>query len=585
MLVSTVAMAQEPSKLGSFELERLELNPGGAGSLLLGTGELLPEGDFRLSTVTHYQHNPLMLSRGGEALPIVGNRMMVHLAAAYAPLSWLELGVQLPGVVFQRGADLSAKGIGRPHSSGLATPVISARLGVLSQSEGSWGDLALEMGVGAPLGSAPAFARDAGPRYAPRLMVGRRFGVFRLALDTRLLLRTSLAAYADRELAYDEIGSEAQIGFAAATVGRRLRWELDMRGVIPLTQQRKSAELLLGPRYLMNPSMELFALTGVGVGSAPGTPLFRVLLGAAFGTVVPPRLSNESGVNCAPDLPHTAEECPWMDEDEDGVLNEVDQCVEESGTLERQGCPRKDADGDGIEDLLDACPNELGEAAWRGCPMPDADGDSVDDARDFCPDKPGTEEGRGCPVKDLDGDEIEDDADQCPTQAGPRELEGCPPPDRDQDGVPNEVDTCANEAGTAENKGCPGHEVPLVSLSREKIEPVDKVLKVLFVPGQARVLENSFPLLNWVAKVMVEHPDIPLVVVGVHTDDRGSPLDDKQRSQARAESVRLYLIGRGVAAERLEARGYGQERPIESNATSIGRERNRRVEFNIIWSR
>jgi OOP family OmpA-OmpF porin len=579
ILASSVVFAQESSRIGSFELERMDLNPGAAGSLVLGTGELMPAGDFRLSAVGHYQHNPLVFSRGGQVLPIVGSRATLHLAAAYAPFSWIELGVQLPVIALQTGADLSGEGLVRPSSSGLGTPLASARVGLISQLEGAWGDLALEMGVGAPVGSAPGFARDSDFRYAPRVMVGRRFGWFRMALDTRMVVRPAIEPFAERDLARGPIGNEAQIGLAVAMVGQRLRWEFDVRGTVPLVDQPSSVELLLGPRYLVNPSLEVFALAGVGGGSAPGTPLFRVLIGAAFGKVIPPRLPDESAVNCSPELDHTVEECPELDEDNDGVANGLDQCDEEAGTLERQGCPRTDRDNDGLEDKLDACPEELGTAAWQGCPMPDQDKDGIEDARDVCPGEPGVEQARGCPLKDRDKDEVEDDVDQCPDLAGPADRQGCPESDLDKDSIPSVVDTCAKQAGPEDNHGCPSHEVPLVKLTRKRIELLDKVI---FVPGQPRILERSFDALNWVAKVMVEHPDLPLVIVGGHTDNRGTAIDNLRSSQARAEAVRQYLIGRGVPSERLEAKGYGQERPIDSNATSIGRENNRRIEFTIV---
>ncbi|HYI03170.1 OmpA family protein [Hyalangium sp.] len=577
MLVSSVAFAQERN-IG-FELERMDLNPGAAGSLVLGTGELMPAGDFRISAVGHYQHNPLVFSRAGKAVPIVGSRTTLLLAAAYAPFSWLEMGVQLPLVAFQQGADLRSEGIARPAPFGLATPLVSARVGLLSQLDGAWGDLALEMGVGAPVGSLPGFARDEGLRYAPRMMMGRRFGWFRVALDTRMVVRPAIAAYSDREFARGPVGNEAQLGLALAMVGQRLRWEVDLRGTIPLVDQPSSAELLLGPRYLVNPSLEVFALAGVGGGTAPGTPLFRVLIGAAFGRVIPPRLPDESAVNCAPELEHTVEECPELDEDEDEVPNGIDQCDDEAGTLERQGCPRKDSDGDGLEDKLDACPSLVGTASWQGCPMPDDDKDGIENERDACPSVPGVEKARGCPLKDRDKDEIEDDVDQCPDLAGPVERQGCPESDLDKDNIPNVFDTCANEPGPAENRGCPAHEVPLVELKRTRIELSDKVY---FVPGQPRILERSFEVLNWVAKVMREHPDLPLVIVGGHTDNRGNAIDNLRLSQVRAEAVRQYLIQRGVPAERLQAKGYGQERPIASNSTSIGREINRRIEFTIV---
>jgi outer membrane protein OmpA-like peptidoglycan-associated protein len=577
MLVSSVAFAQEPSRLASFELERMDLNPGAAGSVLLGTGELLPAGDYRFSAVGHYQHNPLVFSRGKDVLPIVGSRATMHLAAAYSPFSWLELGVQLPVVALQTGADLSSENIAQPASFGLGTPLASARAGLLSQLNGDWGDLALEMGVGAPVGSAPGLARDAGPRYVPRVMVGRRFGWFRVALDSRVVVRPALASYTDRDFARGPIGSEAQLGLAVAMVGKRMRWEFDVRSTIPLVDQPGSVELMLGPRYLVNPSLELFAMAGVGGGSAPGTPLFRVLIGTSFGKVIPPRLPDESAVNCSTELDHSVDECPELDEDEDGVPNGVDQCDDEAGPLERQGCPRKDSDSDGLEDKLDACPEVLGVAAWQGCPMPDQDKDGIEDGRDVCPAEPGPELSRGCPLKDRDKDEIEDDVDECPDQAGPAEREGCPESDLDKDNIPNVLDTCAKEPGPLDNRGCPAHEVPRVTLTRNQIELTEKIF---FVPGQSRVRAESFEVLNWVAKVINEHPDLQLIVVGAHVDDR---VPDAQRlTQARAEAVRQYLIERGVAPNRLQAKGYGSERPIASNATSIGREANRRIEFTIV---
>ncbi|HLL02577.1 MAG TPA: OmpA family protein [Myxococcaceae bacterium] len=580
-LTSFTVLAQEPSRSVSFELERLDLNPAATGSLVLGTGELMPAGDFRLSAVGHYQHDPFVFSRGGEVRSIVGSRATLHLAAAYAPFSWLELGAQVPVVAFQQGADLSDEGFNQPASSGLSTPIFNARFGLLSQLRGSWSDLALELGVGPPIGGKSGFTRDNGLRYAPRLMMGRRFGWFRVALDTRLMRRPPIAAYSDQELTRDAIDSEVHLGLALATVGHRLRWELDVRGVVPLKQQQGSAELLVGPRFLVNPSSEVFALAAVGGGSAPGTPLFRVLVGAAFGRVIPPRLEGESAVNCSPELDHTPEECPELDEDEDSVPNGLDACVDEPGTLDRLGCPLKDTDGDGIEDKLDACPSERGLGSWQGCPMPDQDKDGIEDERDVCPSEPGPELSRGCPLKDRDQDGVEDDVDQCPDLAGPVERQGCPESDLDKDSIPNITDTCAKEAGTADNRGCPAHEAPLVSLTRKQIE---LSTKIYFQPGLGRIDERSYSVLNWVAKVIIEHPELTLVVVGAHTDDRGTPLDNLRTSQARADAVVQYLITKGVEAGRLEAKGYGQDRPIDSNATSIGRENNRRIEFVIVTS-
>jgi outer membrane protein OmpA-like peptidoglycan-associated protein len=119
----------------------------------------------------------------------------------------------------------------------------------------------------------------------------------------------------------------------------------------------------------------------------------------------------------------------------------------------------------------------------------------------------------------------------------------------------------------------------LVSITARQLELRGKVY---FEASQARIQQRSFSVLDWVARVMSEHPELPRVVVGAHTDDRGLGDENQRLSQRRAEEVRRYLIGKGVAAGRLDARGYGSDRPIDSNATSVGRENNRRVDFFII---
>ncbi|MET0401905.1 MAG: OmpA family protein [Cystobacter sp.] len=577
VLAATVVSAQ------GISLERLELNPGAAGSLLVGTGELLPQGGLRLSSVGQYQQDPLVLyaySATGNASTRVGsrvsNRLTAHLVAAYALTQRLEVGAQIPLLAFQRGDNLSDQGFARPVPYGLSTPSLGLRWGLLSQRDGRWADVALGLGVGLPLGNAGGPEGTASTSLTPHLMVGRRLGWFRLAWETRLLLPLASAAGAL------PVRQELRFGAVVATVGRRLRWELNALGAIPLGKDsRPSMNFLLGSRYLVNPSLELFALGGLGVGSAPGTPLFRLMVGTAFGSVTPPRLPGESSVNCSADLKHSAEECPDLDEDQDGVRNGVDRCPHELGSLERNGCPQRDADGDGIEDALDACPGEVGEAGWKGCPMPDDDGDGVENERDSCPTSPGPPETRGCPRNDQDDDGIEDDLDLCPKQKGEAKLQGCPESDRDGDSVANRFDSCPQVSGAPENHGCPPHEIPLVEISQTELLLTSNIY---FIPDRPFLDARSNEQLNWVVKVLREHPEFPLISIGAHTDDRGFPNANLQLSRERAMVVRQYLIDRGVAPERLEARGYGGMRPATNNNTSMGREKNRRVEFTIVWS-
>lgn len=89
-------------------------------------------------------------------------------------------------------------------------------------------------------------------------------------------------------------------------------------------------------------------------------------------------------------------------------------------------------------------------------------------------------------------------------------------------------------------------------------------------------------MLDEVASVMEAHPEVKLVNIEGQTDDRGSAAANLALSQARAQSVKAYLVGKGVAAERLGAHGSGPTSPIADNATAEGREKNRRVEFIVI---
>jgi outer membrane protein OmpA-like peptidoglycan-associated protein len=91
----------------------------------------------------------------------------------------------------------------------------------------------------------------------------------------------------------------------------------------------------------------------------------------------------------------------------------------------------------------------------------------------------------------------------------------------------------------------------------------------------------SYVVLDAVADTMLNFPEIRRVEIQGHTDDRGKRDYNVDLSERRAQSVRRYLIDVGVEAGRLEAKGFGPDRPLAPNITAGGRARNRRVEFHI----
>jgi OOP family OmpA-OmpF porin len=106
--------------------------------------------------------------------------------------------------------------------------------------------------------------------------------------------------------------------------------------------------------------------------------------------------------------------------------------------------------------------------------------------------------------------------------------------------------------------------------------------KVEFETDSAKLLPSSFPILDEVVTVMKEHPDIEHVRVGGHTDSTSTPDHNLKLSDERAASVKQYLVDKGIAADRLSSKGYGQTRPIGDNKTEEGRAQNRRVEVHIL---
>jgi len=254
------------------------------------------------------------------------------------------------------------------------------------------------------------------------------------------------------------------------------------------------------------------------------------------------------------------------DTDGDGIYDKDDACPEVPGLEAFNGCP--DSDGDGIEDSKDDCPNEAGLAEYNGCP--DSDGDGVSDNKDDCPNVAGLKSLNGCP--DSDGDGIKDGDDKCPNEAGPAANNGCPWPDRDNDGVLDKDDLCPDDRGTVANNGCP--ELP---------EAVKKALSeyaktILFKTGKTDIKFESAEILGNIAGILKEYDRATFFIDG-HTDSVGSEANNQTLSEGRAQSVVDWLTEHGIEKSRLTSRGYGESKPIMTNDTRDGRERNRRVEI------
>jgi outer membrane protein OmpA-like peptidoglycan-associated protein len=303
------------------------------------------------------------------------------------------------------------------------------------------------------------------------------------------------------------------------------------------TREETPVEVLGGFKYLHPKGFMVGAMGSAGVAPGYGAPDWR------FGGVIGFTMPGEPEVG---------------DADGDGILDDVDDCPNESedfdGFQDEDGCPDLDNDGDGVLDADDGCPLDA----------EDIDGFQDDD---------------GCPDPDNDGDGIPDVDDQCPNDPGTPENNGCPDPDRDGDGVPDRIDNCPDEPGTVENQGC--QQPQMVVIGADRLEILERVY---FKTGSAKLQKRSWALLDQVAAVMRAHPEIQVVRVEGHSDSTGNLNYNIKLSKRRADTVVRYLIGRGgVAKERLMSEGFGPTRPLVEDAkTRDELAQNRRVEFHIV---
>ncbi len=125
----------------------------------------------------------------------------------------------------------------------------------------------------------------------------------------------------------------------------------------------------------------------------------------------------------------------------------------------------------------------------------------------------------------------------------------------------------------------PAPKETVVTLREDKIEIQEKIF---FETGKATILRKSFWVLDQVASLLSENPQIKTIQIEGHTDDVGADELNLELSQLRAESVRAYLMEAGISRSRMIAKGFGETRPILPNTSRRNQGFNRRVEFTIV---
>ena len=221
----------------------------------------------------------------------------------------------------------------------------------------------------------------------------------------------------------------------------------------------------------------------------------------------------------------------------------------------------------------------------------DADGDGIpDDGTDKClvekEDGLPPDPKDGCISTDPDGDGIVGAADRCPNEKedglAPDAKDGCVSPDPDGDGVLGEADKCPTEAetknGFEDEDGCPD-KAPRVLVTKTEVKINEKIL---FAFGKATIEPASQNLLDEIAYVINNTPQIEYLEVAGHADKVGTDAVNAQLTKQRAQAVVAALIKRTVDKHRMHAQGYGNHCPVDKGDSEQAREKNRRVEFKIM---
>ncbi len=627
LLVALPASAQESPQQGEFSVQRLESAPGPKNILSTERVRMSEQFGWSASLLFNYARDPFVVvscksqtncddpnATQLEDVSVITNMMQWDLMGSFNPVDFIQIGLRVP-LAFVNGQGIDTT-TGQPaldglNGFGLGDPTLEGKFRFFGDSKSV---LALggAVDVAAPLGHVTAENKYIG-NDAP-VTVGWR-GIVDVKVDELFLTGNLRGIYrGENTLGSTTVGPmEFRYAVGAGyeitpvfTVMAEGFGSTQFSGTKGTNTLEADGAVVIAP---LDTGLAFTVGGGAGIIEGVGTPTFRVLGGVSFtmesGDQDGDGIADDS--DKCPTVKEDADEfedddgCPEDDNDKDGVADAKDKCPLKPETIngfeDTDGCPdaTKDSDQDGIPDERDKCPMAAGKMLtpeFYGCP--DTDTDGVPDPSDKCPSDPedtdGFQDTDGCPDLDNDNDGVPDLADECgeepETKNGFKDEDGCPDttPDTDKDGIPDTLDKCPkvpeNLNGVEDEDGCPDKGATLVEVKADEIKILQRVE---FETSSDKIKgATSFAVLDAVVGALKVHQEIAQIEVGGHTDNTGDAKLNKELSQKRADAVMKYLTDKGIAATRLKAMGYGQDKPIADNKTAAGRQNNRRVEFDIV---
>jgi outer membrane protein OmpA-like peptidoglycan-associated protein len=616
-LICATASAQEQDD--SFQINLFEPAPGPLNFFSVEAPEIGDDMMPAVGLMFYYQHKPFVIfncdaegncgdevQTGGiiKTINVVENLMAVDVLGSFNFLKRFQAGLAIPMYIWQRGDtyDVVTEGAPPNQSQWLLPDTQYNSYGVM-------GDLRIHLKariIGKERKDGPVLSAAVIPALpmaywmgyskgyagegflsvtAPKILFGYRFGSLRTAANVGVTWREK------SELFSAAVGHTLKYGVA---LGYSVIPEVELIAEVygqksfvseNFTDLESSPLLFLGGGRFTAGDFVFHVAGGGGILSGIGVPQFQVIGGAAWA----PRGEEEEEEDWFPE---------W-DIDGDGIDNDIDDCPEQPEDLDGfdddNGCPDNDNDQDGVDDGYDSCPNEQEDKDnFRdddGCPDLDHDEDGIKEPDDACPAKAEDydeyQDEDGCPDEDNDGDGFKDAEDACPDipedKDGFEDDDGCGDLDNDKDGVNDDQDKCPDKPetlnGFKDDDGCPDKGKALVIVTEEKIELKQKIQ---FKKNSDEIKgDKSFEILDIVSRILAGNVALRVSIEG-HTDSRGNSDYNRELSKKRAESVKKYLVDKGIEGDRLETVGWGPDKPIASNKKKKGRAKNRRVEFVII---
>ncbi len=600
------ARAQSPA----FEVQQFHPTLDVYGGIVTSGSQTLPPGRFAVGLWGDYAANPLVLVQGTARVGELQRAVVgLNVGAALGILDALQAIVLVPATPYQDTSSSPLAGTDEPPGAAMNDAALGLRWRLLDRNVRGSG-LAVESRLWLPTGDPAAYTGgqfSAGARLVADTVVGHLWLGANIGYRYRPSPQSLGNLVVDDELTY-----RAGVGVPAG------KWYLSAdlfgaKGVTNAPDQGVSdtpLEAMAGLSRTLGSSLTVTLAASKGIIAGYGSPDYRVLAGIGWGAS---RTNDRDrdGIVDAKDLCPSAPEdkdgfqdkdgCPDSDNDQDGIPDTADRCPDVAEDFDDfeddDGCLDPDNDRDHLLDADDACPNDAEDIDnfedEDGCPELDNDQDGISDPDDTCPydaeDLDGYEDEDGCPDVDNDGDGIADAEDQCPDTPedvdGFQDDDGCPDEDRDGDGIPDGADQCPDEAetfnGHDDTDGCPDAEAPRgeISVQQDKLVLPDKIY---FEFDQAVIRPESYATLRQATVFLTEHPEIRIRIEG-HTDSRGASDYNLRLSQARADAVKRYLVEiGGLDPSRFETQGFGESRPVATNATETGRALNRRIEWTIV---